>query len=44
MKSTCLTNKFFNTKSDTDRNAINKQRNLCGSHNHVHNILRRFNG
>ena len=29
MKSSRLRNKFLNTKSDIDRKAYNKQRNLC---------------
>ena len=29
MKRSRLRNKFLNTKSDTDRKAYNKQRNLC---------------
>ena len=29
MKKSCLRNKFLNTKSDIDRKAYNKQRNLC---------------
>ena len=29
MKRRSLTNKFLNTKSDIDRKAYNKQRNIC---------------